>query len=87
MLPFPLPHPIQSMKGSQPPAGDGPGPAARIRRAKRSEALQRHDLATLARAYAAGEAVPLGGTDFWRWERDGIPAWLIPHLQDLELLP
>jgi hypothetical protein len=75
------------MKGSQAAAGDGPGPAARIRRAKRSEALQRHDLATLARAYAAGEAVPLGGTDFWKWEKDGIPAWLIPHLQDLQLLP
>ena len=84
---MPLPQRSRHMKPSQPPAEDGPGPAARIRRAKRSEALQRLDLATLARAYAAGEAVSLGGTDFWRWERDGIPAWLIPHLQDLQLLP
>jgi hypothetical protein len=64
-----------------------PDPAVRIRRSLRSEALQRRDLASLARAYAAGEDVHLGGRDFWRWERDGIPAWLLPHLRDLALLP
>jgi hypothetical protein len=65
----------------------GRTPAERIRRDKRVEALQAIDRATLAQAYAAGEAVHIGRNDFWRWEKDGIPSWLIPCLEDLQLLP
>jgi hypothetical protein len=65
-------------------AGNG---AQRARRMLREDALQQHDLGTLAQAYRAGQAVYLGNGDFWRWERDGIPAWLVPRLDDLGFLP
>lgn len=61
--------------------------AQRARRTLREDALQEHDLATLAQAYHAGQAVHLGQGDFWRWDRDGIPAWLVPQLDDLGFLP
>ena len=61
--------------------------AQRTRRTLQEDALQQHGLGTLAQAYLAGQAVYLGNGDFWRWERDGIPAWLVPQLEDLGFLP
>jgi hypothetical protein len=62
-------------------------PAERVRRVSREDALQALDLATLAQAYLSGEAVYLGRGDFWKWEQDGIPGWLVPQLDDLGFLP
>lgn len=62
-------------------------PAERVRRAGREDALQGLDLSRVAQAYLAGEAVYLGRGDFWKWEVDGIPGWLVPKLQDLGFLP
>lgn len=62
-------------------------PAERLRRLRREDALAKVELATLAQSYRSGEAVFLGRGDFWRWERDGIPGWLVPRLQDLGFLP
>jgi hypothetical protein len=68
--------------------GDGRrGAADRLRRLSRDEALQQIPLTTLAQAYRRGEAVYLRRGDFWRWERDGIPPWLVPRFRDLGLLP
>lgn len=64
-----------------------PSSADRARRVSREDALQDLDLATLAQAYHAREAVYLGRGEFWRWEQDGIPGWLVPQLQDLGFLP
>jgi hypothetical protein len=61
--------------------------AQRARRTLREDALQERGLGTLAQAYRAGQAVYLGQGDFWRWDRDGIPAWLVPQLEDLGFLP
>ncbi|MFO8237535.1 MAG: hypothetical protein R6U00_04610 [Prochlorococcaceae cyanobacterium] len=61
--------------------------AARARRMLREDALQEHDLGTLAQAYRAGQPVYLGRGDVWRWDRDGIPAWLVPQFEDLGFLP
>ncbi|TVS03944.1 MAG: hypothetical protein EA413_09860 [Cyanobium sp. PLM2.Bin73] len=61
--------------------------AQRARRTLREAALQELDLGTLAQAYRVGQAVYLGHGDFWAWERDGIPAWLVPQLEDLGFLP
>lgn len=61
--------------------------AARLRRSNREDALQAIELATLAQAFLSQEAVYLGRGDFWRWELDGIPLWLVPQLQDLGFLP
>ncbi|SBO42268.1 hypothetical protein [Cyanobium sp. NIES-981] len=61
--------------------------ADRLRRVSREDALQALDLALIAQAYRAGEAVYLGRGDFWRWDQDGIPGWLVPQLEDLGFLP
>ncbi|MGC5197094.1 hypothetical protein [Aphanothece microscopica] len=53
----------------------------------REDALEQLDLSTVAQAYRSGEPVYLGRGDFWKWENDGIPGWLIPQLQDLGFLP
>lgn len=63
------------------------GPAARLRRISREDALEQVELATLAQAYRTGQPVYIGRGDFWRWERDGIPGWLVPQLNDLGFLP
>lgn len=62
-------------------------PSLRLRRISREDALEQVDLATLALAYLAGEPVFIGRGDAWRWERDGIPGWLVPQLADLGFLP
>ena len=72
------------------PAADGSmtsSPARRVRGVSREDALQDLDLATVAQAYHAGEAVYLGRGNFWRWDQDGIPGWLVPSLHDLGFLP
>jgi hypothetical protein len=69
------------------PASRHAGPAARLRRIRREDALETLDLATLAQAYLADQPVHLGGNDFWRWDQDGIPSWLVPRFQDLGFLP
>ncbi|QNI70435.1 hypothetical protein CyaNS01_01300 [Cyanobium sp. NS01] len=61
--------------------------SARLRRSNREDALRQIDLATLAQAFLSREAVYLGRGDFWRWELDGIPLWLVPQLRDLGFLP
>ncbi len=61
--------------------------AVRLRRSTREDALQLIDLANLAQAFLRQESVYLGRGDFWRWELDGIPLWLVPQLQDLGFLP
>jgi hypothetical protein len=61
--------------------------AKRARRMHREDALQKLDLGTLAQAYLAGQAVYLGPGDVWQWDYDGIPAWLVPQLEDLGFLP
>jgi hypothetical protein len=61
--------------------------AKRARRLLREDALQEFDLGTLAQAYRAGQAVYLGRGDFWKWDSDGIPAWLVPQFEDLGFLP
>jgi hypothetical protein len=62
-------------------------PSERLRRSSREDALQAVDLAVVAQAYLAGEAVYLGRGEFWKWDQDGIPAWLVPQLADLGFLP
>jgi hypothetical protein len=62
-------------------------PADRSRRLRREDALQELDLATLAQAYRAGHPVYLGRGQFWTWDHDGIPGWLVPRFQDLGFLP
>lgn len=61
--------------------------AKRARRTVREDALRQHDLSSLAQAYRAGQAVYLGRGDFWTWDSDGIPAWLVPQFEDLGFLP
>lgn len=70
-----------------PPATRSVSPAARLRRLRREEALERVGLTRLAQAYLADQPVPLGGGDSWRWDRDGIPGWLVPQFRDLGFLP
>jgi hypothetical protein len=53
----------------------------------REDALEQLDLATLAQAYRSGHPVYLGRGDFWTWEQDGIPGWLVPRFDDLGFLP
>ncbi len=62
-------------------------PAQRSRRVSRVDALQDLDLAVVAQAYRNGHPVYLGRGDFWSWQSDGIPAWLVPHFEDLGFLP
>ncbi|EDY39169.1 hypothetical protein CPCC7001_2049 [Cyanobium sp. PCC 7001] len=62
-------------------------PSERLRRSSREDALQAVDLAVVAQAYLAREAVYLGRGDFWKWDQDGIPGWLVPQLADLGFLP
>ncbi|MCT0218320.1 hypothetical protein KQ304_04775 [Synechococcus sp. CS-1329] len=61
--------------------------ADRSRRVSREDALQRLDLSTVAQAYRLGHPVYLGRGDFWTWEKDGIPSWLVPRFDDLGFLP
>jgi hypothetical protein len=69
------------------PAPHHAAPAARLRRIQREDALETVDLATLAQAYLADQAVHLGKGDYWRWDQDGIPSWLVPRFRDLDFLP
>jgi hypothetical protein len=67
------------------PGRDDPG--ERLRRVGLQDALQELDPAELARAYREQRPVYLGRGHWWRWERDGIPPWLVPPLQELGFLP
>jgi hypothetical protein len=69
------------------PASRPAPPAARLRRIRREDVLETIDLATLSQAYLADQAVPLGRGEYWRWDQDGIPSWLVPRFQDLGFLP
>ena len=62
-------------------------PADRTRRISREDALEQFELALLAQAYLSNEPVYLGRGDFWKWDQDGIPEWLVPKLNDLGFLP
>lgn len=73
--------------GRSRPRAHAASAAERVRRSNREDALQTLKLATLAQAYLDQEPVYLGRGDFWRWEQDGIPLWLVPQLQDLGFLP
>jgi hypothetical protein len=69
------------------PSSSSPSPADRLRRSHREDALRHLDVATLALAYLANEPVVLERGDTWRWDRDGIPGWLVPLFHDSGLLP
>lgn len=60
--------------------------AARLRQVNREDALQQFELTTLVQAYLARDPVYLGRGAYWNWDRDGIPNWLVPRFQDLNLL-
>lgn len=60
--------------------------AARLRQVNREDALQQIELAALVQAYLAREPVYLGRGSYWNWDKDGIPPWLVPRFQDLNLL-
>lgn len=60
--------------------------AARLRQVNREDALQQFELAALVQSYLAREPLYLGRGNFWDWDVDGIPNWLIPRFQDLNLL-
>jgi len=61
--------------------------AGRLRQSRKEEALREITLTTLAQAYLAKEVVFLDRGGSWRWERDGIPDWLVPRFKGLGLLP
>ena len=54
----------------------------RLWRASRGDSLANLPLAELAQAYLTGEDVYLGQGRWWRWQRDGIPGWLAPFLEE-----
>ena len=58
----------------------------RLGRASRGDSLANFSAADLARAYCTGEDVYLGQGRWWRWNRDGVPAWLAPFLEETGLL-
>ena len=58
----------------------------RLGRASRGDSLASFPSAELARAYLVGEDVYLGQGRWWRWERDGVPGWLAPFLEETGLL-
>jgi hypothetical protein len=70
-----------------PIAGKAASPSERLRRISREDALQAIEPATLAAAFRQGQPVYLGRGQWWTWQRDGIPVWLVPLLQDLGFLP
>jgi hypothetical protein len=82
-----VPDAAESLPPDPPSASRGGSPAARLRRIHREDALEQVELATLAQAYREGHPVYLGRGEFWRWEQDGIPRWLVPRFEDLGFLP
>lgn len=62
-------------------------PAQRMRRIGQQDALRELDPALLLQCYGEQRPVYLGRGRWWRWERDGIPQWLVPQLQELGFLP
>ena len=58
----------------------------RLRRASRGDTLAKLPRAELAKACLQGEDVYLGKGRWWRWNRDGIPGWLVPFLEETGLL-
>ena len=60
--------------------------AQRLRQINREDALEQLDLRQLVESYLRREPVYLGRGSYWNWDVDGIPAWLVPRFQDLNLL-
>ena len=59
----------------------------RLERIRREDALEAMDRAAVLAAYSQKESVYISKRHgIWDWNRDGIPGWLLPVLDDAGLL-
>ena len=61
---------------------------SRLQRIRREDALEAMERRAVLQAYSAGETIFISKRHgLWNWQRDGIPGWLLPELDDAGLLP
>ena len=61
---------------------------SRLQRIRREDALEAMERGAVLQAYSAGETIFISKRHgLWDWQRDGIPGWLLPELDDAGLLP
>lgn len=61
---------------------------SRLQRIRREDALEAMERRAVLQAYSAGETIFISKRHgLWDWQRDGIPGWLLPELDDAGLLP
>tara|TARA_B100001939_G_scaffold146249_1_gene126744 strand:+ start:1712 stop:1939 length:228 start_codon:yes stop_codon:yes gene_type:complete len=61
---------------------------SRLQRIRREDALEAMDRTAVLQAYSTGENIYISKRHgLWDWQRDGIPGWLLPELDDAGLLP